>query len=90
MKWTKLTKEEANGVITNYTICYKLTNSSDGICDTSEVAGEDKDTHTLTGLNEATSYDVAMKAATSVGFSGTGNSKTASTMEDSELFLYLV
>ena len=37
----------------------------------------------LTGLNEATNYDVAVKAATEIGFGDLGVPVNASTLEDS-------
>ena len=37
----------------------------------------------LTGLNEATNYDVAVKAATEIGFGDLGVTVNASTLEDS-------
>ena len=38
----------------------------------------------LTGLNEATNYDVAVKASTKIGFGGPGVKKNAYTLEDSK------
>ena len=38
----------------------------------------------LTGLNEATNYDVAVKAATKIGFGDLGVTMNESTHEDSK------
>jgi hypothetical protein len=49
-----------------------------------DVLGVENTTFNLTGLNEATSYFVAVKAGTEAGFGPNGNNLTNTTLEDSK------
>ena len=78
-----MSHDDANGVITNYSICYKPTDSSRGLCEFNKTVGNVRGT-TLPDLRKATSYVVAVKAATMIGFGPPGASMTRQTNEDSE------
>ena len=81
--WGNLTEDDANGIITNYSVCYQVTGSEKDSCTNSiTVIGGSTTTATLMGLNEATTYDVAVKAATAVGFGVLGDTMVKKTLED--------
>ena len=84
--WEKLSPDDANGEILKYEVCYKASvNSTDIDCDSSEsVNNSDTTDVVLDGLNEATTYNVAVRAATSQGFGGLGNIMTRKTLEASK------
>ena len=83
MVWTELSVQEANAVVTKYGICYKESDTRGNICDKSrDDINKDQNTFTLIGLNEYTSYDVAVRAGTSDGFGPVGKFFTATTKQD--------
>ena len=74
---------DTNGNITHYLVCYKVQTSTDDICfKTKKVNGDNERNTILTDLNEFTNYDVAIKAATSVGVGPHGGIKNETTFED--------
>ena len=82
--WKELTSDESNGMITNYIVCYNVQSTSKLDCSLNKtVFGGGNTILNLTGLNEATNYDVAVKAATEIGFGDLGVTVNASTLEDS-------
>ena len=83
--WKKLTSDESNGIIIYHTVCYKVHSTSEPYCYLQKKIFSGKVTMTiLTGLNEATNYDVAVKASTEIGFGDLGVTVNASTLEDSK------
>ena len=82
--WKELTSDESNGMITNYTVCYNIQSTSKLDCSLKKTVFGKNTMVNLTGLNEATIYDVAVKAATKIGFGGLGVTMNASTLEDSK------
>ena len=81
--WVELRKNETNGEITGYRVCYETEQSFvDSCAKYRDVVGVDNTTFNLTGLNEATSYFVAVKAGTAVGFGPIGNILNNRTLED--------
>ena len=79
--WEELGKDDANGVITSYQVCYKASeNPSDIDCNLKKTInnGGTRDV-ALDGLNEATTYNVAVKAATRVGFGNLGSTRSVKT-----------
>ena len=78
-------KNEANGNITYYMVCYKVQTSTDKICDkTRRVNGGDNRNTVLNDLNEFTNYSVAIQAATSVGPGPPGVRRNVRTFQDSK------
>ena len=79
--WEQLHENDTNGNITGYRVCYSTQQLSLVSClEHQDVAGIDT-TINLTGLNEATSYFVAVKAGTEAGFGPNGNNLTNATLE---------
>ena len=81
MTWGKLSRDFSNGDITKYEVCY-----NDTIFTTLySLKKEVKSTDTmivLTGLNEATTYYIRVRAATKIGFGKLGIVKSNTTLED--------
>ena len=72
-------------MITEYAVCYDVHSTSELDCSLNKtVFGGGNTILNLTGLNEATNYDVAVKSSTKIGFGGFGVKKNASTLEDSK------
>ena len=72
-------------MITEYAVCYDVHSTSELDCRLNKTVFGGKNTMlNLTGLNEATNYDVAVKAATKIGFGDLGVAMNESTREDSE------
>lgn len=64
-------------------MCYKVQTSTDDICsDSKRVDGVNNRNTVLNNLNEFTIYDIAMKAATSMGKGPLGEEKSGRTLED--------
>ena len=85
VSWRKLSQDHANGNIIKYMVCYQLHSINSISCDMNEnVSNVEKTAVTLTGLNEASIYDVAVKAATAVGFGNLGPTMNGTTLEDSK------
>ena len=82
--WDKLSPDVSNGNITHYQVCYKASkNPGDVNCNLSQnVSGVDNTTTVLRGLNEATAYNIAVKARTIVGFGNLGSASNQTTLED--------
>lgn len=79
--WEELGNDDANGVITGYQVCYKASENPSGIdCNLKKTVynGGTRDV-VLDGLNEATTYNVAVKAATRVGFGNLGSTRSVKT-----------
>ena len=89
INWEKLSLDDANGVITKYEVCYKASDTAADIDCTLKKSVSNGDTRevVLNGLNEATTYNVAVKAATSQGFGDLGITMTQKTLEASKYFL---
>ena len=87
--WEKLSPDDANGEITMYEVCYKASVTSTDIdCNLKKsVNNGDTKEVVLDGLNEATTYNVAIRAATSQGFGNLGVIVTQKTLEASRYFL---
>ena len=87
--WEKLSLDDANGTITKYEVCYKASDTSTDIDCTLKKSVDDGNTTevVLDGLNEGTTYNVAVQAATSQGFGNLGTSMTQKTLETSKYFL---
>ena len=84
--WERLSVDDANGVITKYEVCYKASDTSTDIDCTLKKSVDDGNTRqvVLGGLNEATTYNVAVQAATSQGFGDRGTTMTQKTLEASK------
>ena len=82
--WTKLSEDDANGVIINYEVCYQLGSIVSDDCFQGKNVS-DVDNTELTGLKPAKTYTVAVRAYTSVGPGPYGASKTVTTKESGEL-----
>ena len=82
--WDKLSPDVSNGNITQYQVCYKASNNPGDVnCNLSQnVSGVDNTTTVLRGLNEATAYNIAVKARTIVGFGKLGFASNQTTLED--------
>ncbi|XP_028401071.1 receptor-type tyrosine-protein phosphatase F-like isoform X2 [Dendronephthya gigantea] len=79
--WQTLTENQANGIIRKYAICYKVQSSSDHICSWNKTVGSVLSTN-VTGLTAYTSYELAIRAATNVGFGEIGNTTIHKTEQD--------
>ena len=76
---------DTNGDITHYFVCHKPQTSSNDICYvTRRVDGVDNRSTVLNGLNEFTTYSVAIQAATSDGNGTHGAIENVMTLEDSK------
>ena len=71
--WNELRQNETNGNITMYTVCYQVSPSPVGICDKYRKVGAESYVFNLTGLNEGTTYKVAVQAETRAGPGPTGS-----------------
>ena len=82
--WAALHPNLTNGDIIHYIVCYKNQISQD-ICSFMEKVDMVNDRKTvLKNLNEFTTYQVAVKAATLKGSGPTGGIKNATTLQDSK------
>lgn len=91
--WGKLGKDDANGEITKYEVCYKASDDKTDIktCALKKmVNGSNTREVVLDKLNEATTYNVAVKAATSKGFGDLGAVNTSKTLEASKRFFTII
>ena len=95
VSWGGLSVDNANGIITKYAVCYKASENAldidcilnETVVNTNDNSGGEVD---LKGLNEATNYNIAVKASTAVGFGALGNGHTAKTSEDSKCFYAII
>ena len=90
--WGNLTQDDANGVITQYKVCYKASrNISEIDCDSSKtIDARQARVVTLNGLNEATTYNVAVQAGTEEGFGPLGAIVTNKTLEDGKRIYFAI
>ncbi len=87
--WEELNSDDANGLITMYQICYKASdNSTDIDCNSKKSVNGDTREVVLDSLNEATTYNVAVKAETSEGFGDLGTLSTKKTLDASECIYF--
>ena len=84
--WEALSLDDANGVIVNYTVCYTTNGNELNSCSTSRTTNNSTLSYTLTGLNEATTYVVAVKASTKIGDGPLGKNLTNKTDEASTYY----
>ena len=84
--WEALSLDDANGVIVNYTVCYTTNGNELNSCSTSRTTNNSTLSYTLTGLNEATTYVVAVKASTKIGDGPLGRNLTNKTDEASTYY----
>ena len=85
--WKQLNADDANGIIRQYIVCYKVNDSSGDICSSSKTVDDGLNT-VLSGLNKYTVYEVAVKAATAEGSGPVGESMINRTQEDSKFCSY--
>ncbi len=87
--WENLNADDANGVLTIYGVCYKASNTSTDIdCNLRKsVNNGDSKEIILDDLNQTTTYNVAVKAATSQGFGVFGTIMTQKTLKASKYLL---
>lgn len=80
--------DDANDMITQYKVCYKASeNSLDIDCVLNETVNNvSRREVVLRGLNEATTYNVAVRAENGAGFGDFGPVVTNKTLEDSKRF----
>jgi hypothetical protein len=90
VSWTKLSDDDSNGVITKYEVCYQRGSTVSDCTKSEEVTGVDITMKNLTGLEPATMYTVAVRAFTAIGEGSLGDSKSATTNEDSEYFYFII
>jgi hypothetical protein len=85
VEWNGLNNDDANGVITQYRVCYKKVSSSGNICNLPfrETMGNVRRI-TLSNLDKYMDYVVAVQAATKIGFGKIGANMTGRTKEDSK------
>ena len=77
--------DDANGNIIKYAVCYQLHSSNVDYCATNTtVKNGTKTSFTLIRLNEGTTYYIAIKASTAVGFGGIGFIVNVTTPDDSK------
>lgn len=82
--WRKLSANESNGEIFGYRVCYRILKvNTGGICSNMrDISGVNNTQIILTGLMKATTYDVAIRPSSSVGFGPVGNMVTHKTLDD--------
>ena len=86
--WKKLRKDDSNGVITNYEVCYQA-GSTKPDCSTSRYVN-DINNAVLTELKPARVYTVAIRAYTKIGSGPIGIQQSNKTDEASECFFLCV
>ncbi|CAB4045710.1 phosphatidylinositol phosphatase PTPRQ-like isoform X17, partial [Paramuricea clavata] len=81
--WGEVPPEDTNGNITHYFVCYKPQTSSNDICSVTKRLNDVNNRSTvLNGLNEFTTYSVAIQAATSKGNGTHGAITNVITLQD--------
>ena len=89
--WGNLSNDDANGMIIKYAVCYKASeNKADIDCDVNKTVNGSTREVLLDGLNEATTYIVAVKAATEVDFGNLGAVDTNKTLEAGKRFYLII
>ncbi len=86
VSWSKLSVDDSNGVIIRYEVCYQRGSTVSDCTNSKEVTGVNNTMTELTGLIPATMYSVAVRAFTAAGDGQLGNSKSNTTLENSEYF----
>ena len=87
--WERLSYDDSNGIITNYSVCYQEANGENFSCAKNNTVA-DQSTATLTGLKVATNYTIAVKAATSKRFGPIGPQKIGTTLEAGKRSKYIM
>ena len=82
--WAKLSSDYSNGNITKYAVCYNDKTSSSSCISNKTIEAANTTMIVLTGLNEATTYYIGIRAATNLGFGELGIVKSNKTLEDSK------
>ena len=80
--WGKLSHDYSNGDITKYAVCYNDKTSSSTCLSNKTREETDPTMIVLSGLNEATTYYIGIRAATKIGFGKLGIVKSNKTFED--------
>ncbi len=82
--WRKLSIDDSNGPIFGYRVCYRvLERNAGGICSKiKDVSGVNITWVILTGLMNATTYDIAIRAESSVGFGPVGKIVSHKTLDE--------
>ena len=91
--WGELSNDDANGEIIKYEVCYKASEDLTDInrCNLSKTVDNGNTREAvLDKLNEATTYNVAVKAATSKGFGHLGAVNTSKTLEAGKRFFTII
>ena len=90
--WGNLSNDDANGEIIEYAVCYKASeNATDIDCDMNKTVNNGYTREVLLGgLNEATTYNVAVRAATKEGFGMRGAANASKTLEASKRFYIII
>ena len=89
--WQPLPPCEQNGVITNYTIAYRMEGETDMSFNESVVdAPNHNNTYVVESLTPYTNYSIKMAASTSVGQGGFGPNVTVQTNESSKAQIMFV
>ena len=81
--WEKLSPDYSNGDITKYEVCYNDKIFST-VCPLNKEVESTDTMIVLTGLNEATTYYIRVRAATKIGVGKLGIMKNNRTLEDSK------
>lgn len=90
ISWEKLSHDHANGNIIKYVVCYQLHSINNITCSVNETIPNVETTIvTLKDLNEASTYNVAVKAATFVGFGKLGSTMNGTTLEGSKCRMHV-
>ena len=88
IQWEILDNNDANGLITEYAVCYKPEGNSLDICTCKNITTKVSKA-TLNELSKYTFYVVAVKASTKEGFGKLGNTVTERTSEDRKCPIYI-
>ena len=80
--WKELSLDDANGVITEYRVCYMLEERSTGELCNSNVSANQNLNVTLSGLQKYKSYVIGVRASTAIGFGPPGKTMTIRTNQD--------
>ena len=90
VSWEMLSNDDANGVITKYEVCYKASEDITDIdCNLKKMINDSNAREVaLDGLNEATAYNVAVRASTAEGFGNLGDITSQKTRGAGEYFLF--
>ena len=82
--WGKLSLNYSNGDITKYEVCYDEKIFSSPVCPFKKEVKSTDTMIVLTGLNEATTHYIRVRAANKLGFGELGITKSNTTLEDSK------